>query len=196
LWTQRFGGFVDNWAHGTFPIGMDLLYSRTDVDVGQLVERLRVTFLSISGRGFSVMQGARLTLSNCTFEVVPTAGVVASGVFKHNSVGTALDSSVTVIGGAFTGWQTALGVLPKGTNATATRFAGNAADIRYRYLCYGKPNSPDCPLYSAEGDGLAFVSGYPGQAATVRLFNSTASVPAGATVVQSPVVTDGVAVLA
>ena len=37
-----------------------------------------------------------------------------------------------------------------------------------------------------------FVSGYAGQAAMVRLFNSTASVPVGAAVVQSPVVTDGV----
>jgi hypothetical protein len=192
---QRFGGFVDNWAHGTFPNGMDLLYSRTDAGVGQLVERLRVTFLSISGRGFSVMQGARLTLSNCTFEVVPTAGVVASGVFKNNGVGTAMNSSVTVIGGAFTGWRTALGVLPKGTNATATRFVGNEVDIRFRYLCLSKP-TVDCPLSAAEGDGLAFVSGYPGQAATVRLFNSTASVPAGAAVIRSPVVTDGVAVLA
>ena len=83
-------------------------------------------------------------------------------------------------------------MFPKGTNATATRFVGNAVDIRFRYMCLNKGDSVGCPLYTAEGDGQVFVSGYAGQAAMVRLFNSTASVPVGAAVVQSPVVTDGV----
>jgi hypothetical protein len=56
---------------------------------------------------------------------------------------------------------------------------GHAADIHFRYLCLNQQDTPYCLPYSAEGDALVFVSGYAGQAATVRLFNSTASVPVG-----------------